>query len=228
MHNFHPVPTPKPQLDPPMQAALPLGAVFWPPTEGCVPAPAAIAEPLVERWTLHNGAVVTVRPIRPQDEMAMIAFHRSLSEESVYLRYSHLIKLNHRIDHDRLRRICTTEGDREWVFVAEWEPPPTVPSIQSAPPAIVAVARLNKLPDNHTAEFALIVSDDFQHQGLGSRLLSWLLYIAQTHQIDHVIAEMLPENSAMEHLCQKQGFQLHNYLADGVVTADLDLIPTAR
>ncbi len=220
-----PIPTPAPQSEPPMQSALPLGAVFWPahatcPTELHTPT---IADPAEDHYTLKNGVVVTVRPIRPSDEPAMIAFHRSLSEESVYLRYSHLIKLNHRIDHDRLSRICTTQGDREWVFVAEWTPP-TNPT----QPEIVGVARLNKLPDNHTAEFALIISDAFQHQGLGAHLLSWLLAVAQTHHIDHVIAEMLLENSAMEHLCQKQGFQLHNQLADGIVTADLDLAPATR
>ena len=39
---------------------------------------------------MKDGTTVTIRPIRPEDEPAMVAFHATLSERSVYLRYFHL------------------------------------------------------------------------------------------------------------------------------------------
>jgi acetyltransferase len=41
----------------------------------------------VHRWNLVDGTSVTIRPIRPEDEPRMITFHKSLSEETVHLRY---------------------------------------------------------------------------------------------------------------------------------------------
>ncbi len=49
---------------------------------------------------------VTIRPIRPEDEPLMIKLHKTLSEESIFFRYFHLIKLSQRIAHERLTRLC--------------------------------------------------------------------------------------------------------------------------
>ncbi len=57
---------------------------------------------------------MTIRPIRPEDEPLLVAFHRTLSEESVYLRWFHMMSLNHRIAHERLVRICFTDYDGRW------------------------------------------------------------------------------------------------------------------
>ncbi|MFM9156435.1 MAG: hypothetical protein ACKOPK_00620, partial [Dolichospermum sp.] len=60
----------------------------------------------ISNWTLKNGIPVIIRPIRPEDEPLMVEFHKTLSTESVYLRYFHLIKLSQRITHERLTRMC--------------------------------------------------------------------------------------------------------------------------
>ena len=39
----------------------------------------------VTAWKLRDGTPVTIRPIRPEDEPLMVAFHKTLSEESVHL-----------------------------------------------------------------------------------------------------------------------------------------------
>ena len=171
----------------------------------------------MEIWTLKTGKTVLIRPIRPEDEPLMVAFHQSLSEESVYLRYAHLVKLSHRISHDRLSRICHIDTDKEIVLVAEHHQPTT------HTPEIVAVGRLNTLPGGKDAEFALLVSDAFQHQGLGAKLLNRLIQIAQLEKRQRVFGEILPENDRMEHLCQKLGFQLHHDLEEGVIIAEIQL-----
>jgi acetyltransferase len=66
-----------------------------------------------------DGERVRVRPIRPEDEPLMVRFHESLSEQSVYMRYFHMMKLDQRTAHERLTRICFIDYDREMALVAE-------------------------------------------------------------------------------------------------------------
>ncbi|HUU35741.1 MAG TPA: hypothetical protein VMW48_16860 [Vicinamibacterales bacterium] len=40
--------------------------------------------------TLRDGAVATIRPIRPDDEPLVVAFHQHVSVRSVRQRYFHL------------------------------------------------------------------------------------------------------------------------------------------
>ncbi|HEX8201519.1 MAG TPA: acetate--CoA ligase family protein, partial [Isosphaeraceae bacterium] len=59
----------------------------------------------VSPWTLADGRAVTIRPIRPEDEPLMVAFHQTLSDQSVYFRYFQALKLSQRVAHERLTRI---------------------------------------------------------------------------------------------------------------------------
>jgi acetyltransferase len=58
----------------------------------------------VQPWNLKNGQIVIIRPIRPEDEPLMVKFHATLSEQSVYFRYFHLVALKQRTSHDRLQQ----------------------------------------------------------------------------------------------------------------------------
>ena len=66
-----------------------------------LPQPAIRPYPIqyVKSWIMKDGQPVTIRPIRPEDEPLAVKFHETLSEESVYLRYFHLIKLQTRVAH---------------------------------------------------------------------------------------------------------------------------------
>ena len=58
------------------------------------------------RAVLQDGREIAIRPIRPEDEPELVKFHESLSDRSVYLRYFHWMKLEQRVDHERLTRMC--------------------------------------------------------------------------------------------------------------------------
>jgi acetyltransferase len=156
----------------------------------------------VSTWTLKNGTSITIRPIRPEDEPLMIQFHKTLSEQSVYFRYFHLVKLSQRIAHDRLTRICFIDYDREMALVADYKQPET--DIHE----ILAVARLSKLHGTREAEFALLISDRYQCQGLGTELLKRLLQVGHDEQLECISAEILADNSVMQRVCEKLSFQL--------------------
>ncbi|CAN5743994.1 bifunctional acetate--CoA ligase family protein/GNAT family N-acetyltransferase [soil metagenome] len=167
-------------------------------------------------WDLQDNSTVVIRPIRPEDEPAMIAFHEGLSEESVYSRYFQALKLSQRVTHERLTRICFIDYDREMALVADRRG-------TSGPHEILGVGRLSRIFGTEEAEFALLVADSQQGQGLGTELLRRLLQVARDEGIRRVIAEMLTDNRAMQHLCQKLGFRLHHSIEDGVVRAEIDL-----
>ena len=92
---------------------------------------------------------VTIRPIRPEDEPLMIKLHKTLSEESVYFRYFHLIKLSQRIAHERLTRLCFIDYDREMALVADYQ------NLETEEHELLAIGRLSKLHGTDEAEFAI-------------------------------------------------------------------------
>ena len=158
----------------------------------------------VKHWTLRDGQQITIRPIRPEDEPLIVDFHQTLSEESIYLRYFHLIKLQTRISHERLTRICFIDYEQELALVAEYLDPTTRKQ------EILGVGRLSKIHGTNEAEFGMLVSDLHQGVGLGTELLYSLLDIGRQEQLSCIRAEILPENHTMQHLCRKLGFILEN------------------
>ncbi len=175
----------------------------------------------VQNWKSRQGDHLNIRPIRPEDEPLMVQFHQTLSEESVYLRYAHMIKLNRRIAHERLTRICFIDYDREMILVAERKTDPQAdPKIsQNLTNEILAVARLSKLHGTNEAEFALIVSDRYQHQGLGTELLRQLLKIGKEERLEAIVGYILNSNYKMQSLCRKLGFKLLPDVTKGMLKA---------
>jgi acetyltransferase len=155
----------------------------------------------VTQFTLKNGLKTTIRPIRPEDEPLMVQFHKLLSEESVYLRYAHLVKLQQRIAHDRLTRICFIDYDREMVLVADHKDPET------GLHQIIGVSRLTRLLNNgDDAEFAMIISDRYQCQGLGTEMLRQIVQIGRLEGMHSIEVYMLPSNHGMKRVCDRLGF----------------------
>ena len=169
-------------------------------------------------WESPKGDRLTIRPIRPEDEPLMVEFHQNLSEESVYLRYAHTVKLSKRIAHERLTRICFIDYDREMVLAADYKNPET------SEHEILGVARLSKLHGAKEAEFALIVCDRYQHQGLGTELLSRLIEIGKEEHLEAIIGYVLNSNDKMQSICRHLGFQLQPDPEEGISKATFSLI----
>ncbi len=171
----------------------------------------------VGSWRLRSGGLVTIRPIRPEDEPLMVGFHETLSDRSVYFRYFHLTKLHQRIAHERLTRICFIDYDREMALVAVREDP------SSGRPEIAGVGRLMKVHGRNDAEFALLVSDPFQGQGLGTELLTRVLEVARDEKIERVFGDVLAENRDMRRVVEKLGFSVEPTDDPSMVRAQIAL-----
>jgi acetyltransferase len=170
----------------------------------------------ITQWQLKDKTPVTIRPIRPEDEPLIRAFHGTLSEESVYLRYAHLIKFSHRIAHTRLTRICFIDYDREMALVADHED-------EQGNHQILGVGRLSQIKGTHSAEFGMLISDQYQRKGLGTEFLRQLLHIGKQEKLERIVAYILPENRPMQKICQRLGFELQEDPDQGMMLAEIEL-----
>jgi len=132
---------------------------------------------------------------------------------SIYLQSA----VSQRVTHERLTRMCFIDYDREMALVADYKNP------QTGEHEILAVGRLSKLYGANEAEFAMLVSDQFQCRGLGTELLRRLLQVGRDEQLSRIIAEILYENSAMQRVCEKLGFRISRTADATVVKAEISL-----
>jgi acetyltransferase len=167
-------------------------------------------------WTLKNGEVLDIRPIRPEDEPALVKFHETLSERTVYSRYLQMLNLSQRTAHERLTKICFIDYSRQMALVAERKDP------QTGEREIIGVGRLQGI-GGEEAEFAIVISDDYQKQGMGTEFLRRLIDIGKLEGVKVIVADILSDNNAMQKISEKLGFKLKRELGDNVVIARLTL-----
>ena len=144
---------------------------------------------------LPSGAVLELRPIRPEDADLERAFVASMSEQSRYRRFmQHLPALTPQM----LARFTQVDYDRELALIA----------LDGAPPAeaIVAVARYVANPDHESAEFAIAVADAWHGRGLGRAMMRALIACAKKRGFRRLVGVVLASNEPMLALCRKLGF----------------------
>ncbi len=166
----------------------------------------------VAEVALRDGESALLRPIRPEDERMIAEFHNDLSERSVYLRYLQFLKLEERIVHERLARVCFNDYSRELALVVE----------QSG--RILGVGRFKRNPLRRgEAEVAALVRDSEQGKGIGTLLLRHLIDAARAEGLSRLTAELLADNTAMYRLLEKLGFSTRMAFDGQTLLASLSL-----
>jgi len=168
-------------------------------------------------WKLDDGTVLTLRPIRPEDEPLMVKFHGTLSEETVGLRYFGFLDKEQRVAHERLTRICFNDYDREFALIVIRKRPETKED------EIIAVGRLSKMRGRKEAEFSVVINDEFQGLGLGTHLLGRLVDIGRQEGVERIIGHILPENYVMQRVSKKVGFEVSYDRFTEVMRAEINL-----
>ncbi|MEO8741050.1 MAG: GNAT family N-acetyltransferase [Casimicrobiaceae bacterium] len=144
---------------------------------------------------LEAGVSLRVRPIRPEDAAMEQAFVAALSERSRYLRFmQHLPGLTPQM----LERFTQVDYDRELALIALDE--------TASPETIVAVARYVANWDRESAEFAIVVADDWQGRGLGFALMRLLINCARKRGFRRLVGSVLAINAPMLGLMTALGF----------------------
>jgi acetyltransferase len=162
-----------------------------------------------------DNHTVTIRPIRPEDEPLMIEFHKTLSERSVQLRYFGALSLEQRTMHERLRRVCFVDYDREIALVVERKG-------RDGHHQLLGVGRLIKEHGTGEAEFAILVGDPWQGKGLGTELLKSLVQIGRKERVQRIVGHIASENTLMKRVSEEVGFRLRRESSDAW-RAEIDL-----
>jgi acetyltransferase len=154
---------------------------------------------LEEEIRLADGPPYLLRPIRPEDEPALIAAFHRLSPESVRLRFFAPVK---ELSHENAVRLTQLDYDRQMALVLAEHGPAGLAEIY-------AVVRIGADPDNDKAEFAIVVGDDMAGKGIGTLLMGRLIDYARRRGLNEIFGHVLSENHRMLSLCRKLGFEEH-------------------
>jgi len=151
----------------------------------------------IQPWRCYDGRQVVLRPIRPEDEPLERELIAGLSAESSRFRFFYIIK---EITHEMLSRFCNIDYDREMAMIVEYT--------ADGKRRNVGVGRLIIEPGGEAGEFAIVVADDFQGNGLGLKLLDNLIGIAQDKGLKSIYGIVLNDNARMLGLVKKLGFSV--------------------
>jgi acetyltransferase len=153
--------------------------------------PPAISYIFVDR----DGCPVTIRPIRPEDREIELAFVRGLSARASYLRFFSVVK---DLTTQLLDRFIQVDFPDEMAFIA------TVDSGDGEQEIGVARYAPGGCPD--TAEFAVVVGDEWQGRGVGRELMRHLLMVAEDAGFTRIEGAVLKANTNMLRFCRELGF----------------------
>ncbi len=150
---------------------------------------------LIRSTYLSDGTPLTIRPIRTDDADHVQDFTRNLSEESRLMRFMGQVN---ELSPEMLMQFTQLDYRREMALVAMAE--------LEGKQVLVGVARYVINPDEKSCEFAIVVSDRIQHQGLGTRLMKGLFEAAKQHGLDVIEGTVLKKNAPMLRLMKELGF----------------------
>lgn len=153
-------------------------------------------EKYICRWKLKDETPVVLRPIKPEDESLLEGLFASLSEETMRLRFFQIIK---HLSHETLTRYCNLDYDREVAIVAE---------LQQNENRIIGVGRVILEPGKNCGEFAVVVGDQWQGRGLGSKLVDYIIEIGKDMGLELMYGYISSNNPKMINLCTKRSFEL--------------------
>lgn len=169
----------------------------------------------VSRFQLEDGREITIRPIRPEDAEIEREFVRRLSAEARYFRFMQTLR---ELSQELLVRFTQLDYHRELALIA------TV--IIDGKETEVGVARFFPNPDGVSAEFAIVVADEWQQHGIGARLMGVLIDAAREKGFLRIEGAVLAQNAKMLQFTEKLGFALTEMPDDaGVVLAVKTLYP---
>lgn len=175
--------------------------------------PAAYPKQFERDATLKDGARVRIRPICPDDEPRIVAFHGRLSLDT---RYHRFFSTKERLPPDWAHFFANVDYHRRLALVGE--------RIVAGEPELMGVARYDLTEEEGTAEVAFVVEDRWQDKGLGTILFNDLLLAAETRGIRRFRAYVLADNDRMLRLISRYGHILEQGTERGVA----DILFTRR
>jgi GNAT superfamily N-acetyltransferase len=141
-----------------------------------------------EILVLNDNSRIIIRPIKPSDRQKLLEAFRRLSPESLYRR---CFSLKKELSAGELNFFTDVDGIDHFALVAVLLDPDDHESEGEG----IGGARFIRLADDaDVAEVAFLVSDDWQHKGIGRVLLQRLIAAARERGIARMRCYLLAEN----------------------------------
>jgi acetyltransferase len=152
---------------------------------------------LIGTIALRDGTMIAMRPIMPEDAERERRFVQGLSDQSRYFRFFYQL---HELTPAMLARFTQVDYDRELALVA------LAPDGES----IIGVARYIVNPDHESAEFAIVVADEWQGRGVARPLMEHLIASAKRRGLARLQGAVLKTNQKMLRFTKALGFSAHD------------------
>lgn len=174
----------------------------------------------VDLWkelSIGRSRRVRLRPIRPDDEQALVEMGLRSTPEDLRLRFFS----NVRPEIGALTSLLTQFDRDGQIAVAAYDPAAT-----DGDRGILGVVRLILSADKRQGEFAIMVRSDQTGRGLGHALMREMLGWARERRLVRVDAEVMAENKRMLRLAREFGGRVSSKSRDvGTVRVTIELEP---
>ena len=161
---------------------------------------------------LRNGRQIEIRGLRPSDREELLAAAERTSDRSLYRRFF------------SVRREFSDAEVTSFVNVDFIEQVALVAVVREDGGEIIAGGGRYIVVRPRMAELAFTVVDEFQGQGIASALLRHLAALARAAGLSELIAEVMPDNTAMLRVLERSGLRLQKKRESGVVQVSLLLL----
>jgi len=163
-------------------------------------------------WPMRGGAEYTVRPIQPDDAQMLQELVHNLSPESRYFRF---VSSMTELPPSMLARFTLIDYDREMALVAVVKERKASPQGDiTETERIIGVSRYVTNPDQTSCEFSLVVADDYNGKGLGSRLMESIMQVARDKGLTEIMGLVLASNPGMLRLMKGLGYKVSTFHED--------------
>jgi acetyltransferase len=169
-------------------------------------------EEYVREASLQSGAEVTLRPIKPEDEPLWMELLAGCSPETIYSRFRYFFFWQ---SHEVATRYCYIDYDREMAIVVE--------IVESNKKRLLGVARLVADPMRESGEYAILIKDGWQDQGLGGILTDYCIRIAKDWGIKKITAVTASDNHRMLAVFRKRRFEIRPDPESSIVEVSLEI-----
>ncbi len=168
-------------------------------------------EKYVKTERLNDGTQIILRPIKPEDEPLWLELLGSCSKEAIYSRF----RYNFHFDsHEIATQFCYIDYAREIAIVAE--------IMEEGKRKLIGVGRMIADPDHEIAEYAVLITDNWQRKELGVMFTEYCLEIAKQWELKTFYAQTTKDNQAMIAVFKKMEFRI-KFNSDGTVDVYRDL-----
>ncbi|CAB5163647.1 4-hydroxybutyrate coenzyme A transferase [Olavius algarvensis associated proteobacterium Delta 3] len=160
----------------------------------------------------RKGLTVRYRAIKPSDEEGMRRLFYRFSDDSVYSRYFHSVRV---MPHSKIQEYVNVDWHQVMSIIGMVR--------EEGEERIIAEGRYIRIPGTENAEVVFVVDEDYQNQGIATSIYRMLVQLARERGIKTFLADVLFSNAPMMKVFHKGNLPVRAYLEAGTYHLSIDL-----